>query len=602
MKMSLNAPLYHAMNKAPVRIETSSRFDSIRERFRGCGVIRIPDSPDAFKDAAWEKVLPYYEELASRPLDRGNVEEWLADWSRFESLLSEAGALASFEYSCDTTDPARESAQLRFGTQISPKAHEQRVRLEGRLVDLGYVRPGLETVIERFRNQMQLFDEANVPLFAELSSLATRWSKVNGALSVEWEGEDKTPAQLLPFLLSDDRAVRERAFRLRAKPYIEQRAVLAEIFDRMLELRSRVAKNSGFENFRDFVHLEKNRFDYTPADCLRFHEAVDSAVLPAVERILERRRRRMGLDRLRPWDTEVDPEGRAPLKPFDDIDTFIDRAAGVFSHVDPEFRVYFKRMADAKLLDLDNRKGKAPGGYCQTLAFSKMPLIFMNAVGIDSDVTTLLHESGHAFHSFEASALPILFQRHPGSEMAEVASMSMELLASPFIDQASGGYYTNEEARRSRTELLEGIVLFFPHCASVDAFQQWVYVEEAGRDDDARDAKWLELRRRFEADAVDWNGLDSERIARWYQQPHFFAAPFYYIEYGIAQLGALQIWRNSLGDRREAVRKYREALALGATRPMPELFKAAGARMIFDSKGMRELIELVEEELTKLED
>jgi oligoendopeptidase F len=328
---------------------------------------------------------------------------------------------------------------------------------------------------------------------------------------------------------------------------------------------------------------------------------VESAVLPAVERILERRRRRMGLDRLRPWDTEVDPEGRPALKPFEDIDTFIDRAASVFSHVAPEFRVYFQRMADAKLLDLDNRKGKAPGGYCQTLAFSKMPLIFMNAVGIDSDVTTLLHESGHAFHSFEASSLPMLFQRHPGSEMAEVASMSMELLAAPFIDEANGGYYSDEEARRSRTELLEGIVLFFPHCASVDAFQHWAYIDDEGRDAGARDAKWLELRRRFEGDAVDWSGLESERIARWYQQPHFYGAPFYYIEYGIAQLGALQVWRNSLNDRAESVRKYREALALGATRPMPELFKAAGARMIFDSDGMGELIELVEGELNKLD-
>ena len=564
-------------------------------------MVRIPDSPAAFKDATWEQILPYYEDLASRLLDRGNVEEWLADWSRFESLLSEAGALASFEYSCDTSDPVRESAQLRFGTQISPKAHEQRVRLERRLVDLGYVRPGLETVLDRFRNQMQLFNDANVPLFAELSSLGTLWSKVNGALSVEWEGEEKTPAQLLPFLLSHDRAMRERAFKLRAQPYTEQHRELADIFDRMLELRQQVARNAGFENYRDFAHREKNRFDYTPADCLRFHEAVEAAVLPAAERILERRRRRLGLERLRPWDTEVDAEGRPPLKPFEDIDTFIDRAAGVFSHVDPAFRTYFQRMSEAKLLDLDNRKGKAPGGYCQTLAFRKMPLIFMNAVGIDSDLTTLVHESGHAFHSFEASALPLLFQRHPGSDMAEVASMSMELLAAPFIDRASGGYYTEEEARRSRAELLEGIVLFFPHCSSVDAFQQWVYTDDAGLDVGARDAKWLELRRRFEGNTIDWSGLDSERVARWYQQPHFFAAPFYYIEYGIAQLGALQVWRNSLRDRKEAVRKYREALALGATRPVPDLFKAAGARMIFDSAGMKELIELVEEELTKLE-
>ena len=307
----------------------------------------------------------------------------------------------------------------------------------------------------------------------------------------------------------------------------------------------------------------------------------------------------MKLDHLRQWDLSVDPRGRPALKPFEDMETFIDRAASVFEQVDPDFRGYYQTMVDEKLLDLDNRKGKAPGAYSQTLSFRKQPLIFMNAVGVDDDVRTLLHESGHAFHSFEASRLPLLFQRHPGSEMSEVASMSMELLASPFMDRQSGGYYTPDEERRSRAELLEGIVLFFPHCASVDAFQQWIYVDEAGRDADARDAKWLELRRRFEGNAVDWSGLDRERIARWYQQPHFFSSPFYYIEYGIAQLGALQVWRNSLDDPKEAVRKYREALSLGATRPLPELFKAAGARLIFDSDGMRELITLVEEELAK---
>src|SRR5438309_193342 len=561
----------------------------------------LPDSPAAFKDASWDDVLPYYEDLAERPLDNVNVEEWLADWSLFESLLSEAAALANFDYSCDTSDPAREAAQLRFGTQIGPRAHEQRVRLQRRLVELGYERPGLETMTRRFRNQMELFDEANVPLFADLSELTTQWAKVNGAMTVTWEGKEKTPSQLLPFLESNDRQVRERAFKLRAQPFIEQRDVLAGMFDRMYDLRQKVAKNAGFANYRDFAHRDKNRFDYTPEDCMRFHVAVEEAVLPAVQRIHERRRRLMGVDKLRPWDTAVDPEGRPPLKPFDDIRWLIDRPGSVCGHVDPEFRGYFETMAGSNLLDLDNRKGKAPGGYCQTLNFRKMPLIFMNAVGVDGDLRTLLHESGHAFHSVEASKLPLLFQRHPGSEMAEVASMSMELLASPFIGKESGGYYDDDEARRSRADFLEGIILFFPHCASVDAFQHWIYLDEAGRDDVARDRKWLDLRRRFEGDSIDWTGLDDERIARWYQQPHFFGSPFYYIEYGIAQLGALQVWRNSLHDPKAAVRHYREALALGATQSLPELFRAAGARLIFDSDGMRELITLAEEELDKLD-
>ena len=562
---------------------------------------QLPESPEAFAEATWAEIRPYYEELVRRPLDRDNVEEWLTDWSQLDSMLSEASALASFAYTCDTANPEREAAQLRFGSEIGPQAHEQRILLQRRLLDLGYVRAGLESVVQRFANQAELFRGENVPLFADLSRLVTEWSKVNGALTVDWNGEEKTPAQLLPFLESDDRAERERAFKLRADAFMRQRDTFATLFDRMYDLRQQVARNAGFANYRDYAHREKNRFDYTPDDCLRFHAAVEAAVAPAVERVLARRRHDMQLERLRPWDTAVDPKGRLPLRPFATADELVSRSAAVLGEVDRDFRGYVNAMADAALLDLENRKAKAPGGYSSSLNFRRMPLIFMNAVGIDDDVRTMLHESGHAFHTFETSHLPLLFQRHPGSEMAEVASMSMELLSTPFLASKYGGFYSEADARRSRTELLEGIVLFFPHCASVDALQQWMYTSEDGRDADARDRKWLELRRRFEGETVDWSGLDRERIARWYQQPHFFAYPFYYIEYGIAQLGALQVWRNSKRDHRDAVRRYRSTLALGSTRPLPELYAAAGARLVFDERGMRELIEVVEEELARLE-
>lgn len=564
-------------------------------------MIALPETPAAFKDATWADILPYYEDLEARPLDRNNVEAWLEAWSQLEALVSEASALAYFAYSCNTADADAEEAQLRFGTQIAPQARERRSRLQARLVELGYSRPDLDTTVQRFKNQIELFKSDNVPLFAQLSRLSTEWSKLVGAMTVQWEGQEKTPPQMLPYLEDNDRDRRERAFRLMYKPYVDQRNALANLFDRMYDLRQQVAGNAGFANFRDYTHREKNRFDYTPDDCMRFHEAVESAVRPAVERILDRRRTQLGLAELRPWDLWVDPRSRPPLRPFTDVTQLIGRAGDVFANVDSDFRGYFASMAEAGLLDLDNRKGKAPGGYCQTLNFRKMPLIFMNAVGVDDDVRTLLHESGHSFHSFEAARLPLLFQRHPGSEMAEVASMSMELLSAPYIDRGHGGYYSEAEAQRSRRYLLEDIVIFFTHCASVDAFQQWMYTNDDGRDADARDRKWLELRRRFEGDSVDWSGLDHLRVARWYYQPHFFEVPFYYIEYGIAELGALQVWRNSLRDRTEAVRRYRQALALGATRPLPELFQAAGARLIFDSKGMGELIALVEEQLSTLD-
>jgi oligoendopeptidase F len=564
-------------------------------------VIALPDTSEAFKTATWQDVAPFYEELATRPLNRDNVEDWLLDWSRFESLLAEAAALANFAYCINTADSAAEEAHLRFGSEIDPKADEQRSKLQRRLIDLGYVQPGLEVMVRKFRNQIELFSEANVPIFSELARLSTEWAKVIGAMTVDWDGEEKTPQQMWPYLEATDRAVRERAFRSQFRPFVEQRDTLADFFDRMYDLRQRAANNAGFDNYRDYVHREKNRFDYTPDDCFRFHEAVETAVRPLIQRLLEVRRKHLGVDRLRPWDNWVDPKGRTPLQPYANVGELIEHSASVFGQVDPDFRGYFQTMAAANLLDLDNRKGKAPGGFCDSLPVRKLPLIFMNAVGIDEDVRTLLHEAGHSFHVFEAAQLPLIFQRHPGAEMAEVASMSMELLASPYVDRGHGGYYSEADVARARRNLLERTVHFFSHCASVDAFQQWIYTDPAGRDADARDQKWLELRQRFEGDTVDWSGLDAERIARWYYQPHFFEYPFYYIEYGIAQLGALQVWRNSLRDRNDAVRRYREALALGATRPLPELYRAAGARLIFDAEGMRELMDLAEEVLSTLD-
>ncbi len=560
----------------------------------------LPDSADAFRDAKWSDIEPYYQQLAAQQLDETTVEEWLASWSQLEALIEEASALAYFAYTCNTADSQLEEAQLRFGSEIEPKSLQARAGLQKRLVELGYERPGLKTAVERFRNQVELFRDANVPLFSDVAKLETEGAKVSGAMTVDWDGEQKTPPQLLPYLESPERSVRERAFKLRAQPFLEQREALAGIFDRMLDARQQVGRNAGFDSYRDFVHREKNRFDYSSDDCLRFHASVEEVMRPAAGRILARRKKEMAVDELRPWDTTVDPLGRPALKPFGDVREFIERTSDVVAHVDPDFRGYINSMAAAGLLDLENRKGKAPGGYSWTLPHRKMPLIFMNAVGIDDDVKTLVHEAGHAFHGFEASRLPLVFQRHPGSEMAEVASMSMELLASPYITSDNGGYYSEEDARRSIRELLEGVILFFPHCASVDAFQHWIYTDADGKDADARDQKWLEIRRRFESDVVDWSELDRERIARWYQQPHFFANPFYYIEYGIAQLGALQVWRNSLGDAVNAVRNYRAALALGATERLPDLYGAAGARLIFDSGGMSELASVVEEHLDKL--
>jgi oligoendopeptidase F len=557
-------------------------------------------TPGTFAEATWGEILPYYEELAARPLDSANADAWLANWSALEAALREAMALATIAYTTDTANPAKEAAALRFTSEIAPQMSEQQVRLARRLLDLGYTRDDLVTTIRRFRNSAELFRAENVPLGAEEAKLNARYNKITGGMTVEWEGQELPLPRLRPFLLSTDRGVRERAFRLQFAPYIARRDELAALFDEMYAVRVQQATNAGFANYRDYVHQAKNRFDYTPDDCMRFHDAVERTVVPAVARIYERRRAKLGLDTLRPWDTAVDPEGRPPLKPFDDVSTLIEGGRTIFNRLDPTLGRYFGLMADEHLLDLDSRKGKRPGGYCTFLPYRGRPFIFMNAAGVNADVETLLHEAGHAFHNLEAVQQPLVFQRHPGSEMAEVASMSMELLTAQYLAEEDGGFYSDADARRARIEHLEGTLESLPHMAAIDAFQQWVYTSGEGHDADARDAAWLRIHKRFDA-GLDWSGLEPERLARWYRQLHVFLYPFYYIEYGIAQMGALQVWRNSLANHAGALAAYRNALALGATKPLQELFAAAGAKLVFDAETMGQLVALVEEQIAALE-
>ncbi|MGH7903903.1 MAG: M3 family oligoendopeptidase [Candidatus Dormibacteraceae bacterium] len=560
----------------------------------------LPDDAAPFLDAGWDDIQPHYDHLATCPLDLASIETWLARWSRLTELLTEAAAQVYFDYTSDTADPAKEAAHLRYAGEIVPRAGEQEVRLAARLLDLGYTRPELETMARRFRNQREIFREENVPLLGELERLSSDYLRVTGAMTAEWEGEQVPVPRLLPHLELPDREIRERAFRALYRPYIQQRDELATIFDAMLEKRQRVARNAGFDSYRDFAHREKHRFDYTPADCVRWHDAVETAVVPALARIRERRWSRTGVAALRPWDLAQDPDGRPPLRPFKNAAELIPVASRAFDRLSPELGGQFRLMAGDGLLDLDSRAGKAPGGYCNELPVRRRPLIFMNAVGVQNDVEVLFHESGHCFHAFATFGIEPCFQRLPGSEMAELASMSMELLGAPFWAASEGGFYADAEYRRARIEHLEGIVTILPHVASVDGFQHWLYTDSAASDRDARDAAWLRIRSRFDP-VTDWSGLDAERAARWHYQNHFFTVPFYYIEYGLAQLGALQVWRNALQDPERALRDYRRALALGATRSLPELYGAAGARLLFEPEPMADLIALIEREIERLE-
>ena len=563
-------------------------------------MIELPASPDAFRDAAWDDILPYYEQLGTIPLDSTSavVESWLSTWSRLDTLVGEAGTLAMIAYTGDTADSAAETAYLRFSMEVFPKLEEQGVRLAKRLLESGWSRPDLETTIRRFRADIEIFREANVARFSQIEELSAGYQKITGGLSVEWEGAPKTIPQLQPYLKSPDRAERERAFRLGADAYMVKRNEFADLFDNMYVLRDAVAREAGFADYQRYCFAAKHRFDYTPEDTARFHESVKKTVTPAVARLLEHRRESLGVDVLRPWDVTVDLNADKPLKPFTDVHTFIDRASNIFRRVDPELGGQFRIMADEQLLDLESRPGKAPGGYCTDLSFRGRPFIFMNAVGVPDDVQTLVHEAGHCFHDFATHSLPFTWQRRSGHEAAELASMSMELLAMPYFI-APDGYYTPDQARVAWLEHFEDVLGSLIHIASVDAFQAWIYTDPAGADRDARDAKWLEIRQEFES-GVDWTGLERERVSRWYRQLHIFELPFYYIEYGLAQLGALQVLRNAVADAGDAVAAYKRFLKLGGTRPLPELYAAAGAKLVFDAATMAELVEFAEERIAAL--
>ncbi len=558
-------------------------------------------TPEQFSEMTWEQIEPLYTALAERELPNDEATKtWLQDWSDLDTSLMEAASVANVAVSCDSQNKEKEELHLRFSSEIMPRRGKIGNELLGKLIDSGYEPEELKAVIKRARTSREIFREENVPLQQELSKLSNAYNKAAGSMTVEWDGKDVPLSRLNPFMENADSDVRERAWRLHLQPYIDQRDDLADIFDKQLELRQQVAKNAGFDNYRDYIFAEKFRYDYTPEDSYSFHDAVEKTFVPALQQLHEERKAKMGVDSLRPWDLGHDPEGRDPLTPYEDMDELTGKAQKVFAKVDPVLGEQFGTMRDEHLLDLESRTGKRPGGFCTSFPYRKRPFIFMNASGTGGDIRTLLHEAGHAFHGFATMEhLPYLQQRRYGSEMAEVASMSMELLASPYLRKEDGGFYEDADYARARIEHLEGIIKLFTWVAPVDAFQQWVYTDPAAADRDARDAKWVEIWNRFDPD-TDWSDLNDYRVARWYKQLHIFLYPFYYIEYAIAQLGALQVWRNALQDQQKAVEDYRAALALGGSRPLPELFGRAGARLIFDAEGMAELVALMQREIETL--
>src|SRR5258706_469182 len=391
-----------------------------------------------------------------------------------------------------------------------------------------------------------------------------------------------------------DRPLRQQAWELVAHWRLQEAGKFEDIFDKLLALREQIAANAGFKSYLDYAFRNRGRFDYTPDDCRKFHDAIDLEVVPLLRRLQSDRKELLRLDSLRPWDLSVDPLNRPALRPFESADQMVDRTQNIFDRLDRGLSAGFKTMRDYRLLDLDNRKGKAPGGYQSTLNEARLPFVFMNAVGLQRDVDTMLHEAGHAFHALATRGEDIYPYRSAPIEFCEVASMSMELLGNEFLEE----FYSAPEANRARRKHLEGIVEVFPWIATVDAFQHWIYTHP-GHSRVDRSKAWLALMDRF-GGSTDWSGYEKARANLWHRQLHIFLHPFYYVEYGIAQLGALQVWANSKRDKAGALAAYQRGLALGGSRPLPELFQAAGCKFDFSVATVKPLIQMVQSELEKL--
>lgn len=548
---------------------------------------------------SWSNFEPYYQDLERRGLSAATVKRFLSDWTKVAEFVEETFSRLHVAKTVNTADKDAEQRFNGFLENTYPQWEEAEQRLKTKLLESGLTTPGFDIPLQKIRTEAEIFREENLPLFVDDQKLCTGYDKIVGSQTVQWDGREMTIAQLRPMFQSQDRSLRERAWRVALKRHLEDREPINDLWRQFLALRRKLASNAGFGDYRSFRWKQFLRFDYTPDDCRRFHKAIEEVVVPAAAKVCRRRSQLLGLESLRPWDLDVDPLGRPPLIPFREAGRLQDRCATIFHRLDLSLGSYFDVMTREGLLDLENRKNKAPGGYCTEFAASKRPFIFMNAVGLQDDVQTLLHEAGHAFHAFERNRLPYCQQRQVGLEFSEVASMSMELLAGPYLSEEEGGFYSAADASRARVEHLERIILFWPYMAAVDSFQHWVYENPSEAEVPSLcDAAWTRCWERFMS-WIDWSGLETELMTGWHRKLHIHTAPLYYVEYGLAQLGAVQVWGNSLKDRAGAVAAYRKGLALGGTVPLTELFSTAGAKFAFGSEALAAAISLLEENIDK---
>ncbi|MDU0371631.1 M3 family oligoendopeptidase [Hymenobacter endophyticus] len=557
--------------------------------------------PESFSVTEWAAIEPYFEELRDRQINSvAELDQWLLHRSELEAVLSEDLAWRYIRMTCNTQDQASSEAFQYFVSEIEPNVAPYDHALNEKMMASVFL-PELDPAryrifIRSVRQALEIYRPENIPLKTEISTQQQQYAAIAGAMTVTLDGEEMTLPRAADRLKSPDRAVRETAWRTIQERRLQDAGPLDTLFTSLIGLRHQVAVNAGFANFRDYMFAALGRFDYTPQDTMNFHQAIRETVVPLIDNLDLERRQDLALAELRPWDLDVDPSGKAPLRPFETGEELLEKTVTVFDRLDPFLGQCLRTMRQMGNLDLESRKGKAPGGYNYPLDETGVPFIFMNATSSLRDVVTMLHEGGHAVHSFLTRRLPLGADKHPPSEVAELASMSMELIS---MDHWNVFFSDPTELRRAKQTHLESVLETFPWVATIDKFQHWIY-ENPTHTEPERHARWVALFDEFNQRTVSWQGLEHIKPYLWQKQLHLYEVPFYYIEYAMAQLGAIAVWRNFRQNPEAALQGYQRALALGYTVPIGEIYAAAGIRFDFSTEYLRTLADFVREEMAAL--
>lgn len=554
-----------------------------------------------FTITTWENLKPYFDNLLSRELNSvSDLKQLLLNSSELGAVISENMAWRYIKMTCDTSNTDLRNSFNDFVQNIEPHMAPITNQLNIKINNCNYKNElntsAYNIYFKGVKNSIDLFREENIELNTKLQELEQKFGEISGAQTIEHDEKTLTMQQAGVFLKNLDRNIRESIYnKLQIRRALDEEA-LNNLYSELIQLRNKVALNCGFKNFRDYKHQALGRFDYTVNDCLNFHNSVQQHAVDLLNDLHKNRKEKLKLETYKPWDTSVDEEGLTPLKPFETANELIEKTIKCFNKIDPYFGQCILTMQKMNRLDLESRIGKAPGGYQYPLYETEVPFIFMNSVGLLRDLTTMVHEGGHAIHSFLYEKQELIDFKSPPSEVAELASMSMELISMEHWDVF---FNDKEDLRRAKKQQLESVIDTLPWIATIDKFQHWVYTNP-NHTLIERKENWLKIANEFSASVIDYTGLESNLARKWQVQLHLFEVPFYYIEYGFAQLGAIAMWRQYKQNPKQAIENYKNALSLGYTATIPQIYNAAGIKFDFSATYINELMQFLKEEYLKL--